>query len=113
MTKGFPVFDAVETAIDLATTPLRTMIGLVQDLIGWINDIDFPDFPDLPGLPFSDGVSAGNSSNPFRGGPGAAGGTGGLTIVNVTVNQTVGDPVKAAREIRSILARSDSITIAG
>jgi hypothetical protein len=43
-----PVFDAVEAAIVVATTPLRTMIGLVQDLIGWIADIDFPSFPDLP-----------------------------------------------------------------
>jgi hypothetical protein len=102
-----PVMSAVKAAIEIATTPLRTMIGLVQDLINWIKQIDFPDFPDLPGLPFTDsGVSAGNStgSGPFNGGPLD---TRGTTYVNVTVNMggVITDPIGTAQQIKSLLER--------
>jgi hypothetical protein len=82
---------AGETAFNLWLTPIRTIIGLVQDLIDWISKIHFPKAPDI---------------NPFN--RGAAGGDGALALpagggtVQITVNGAV-DPVATARQLRDML----------
>lgn len=52
-----------ETAFNLWLTPIRTVIGLVEDLINFIDDIDFPDLPDIPGLRVGSSTTASGTSS--------------------------------------------------
>lgn len=78
---GLPgvVDDAKELVVgyfQAMATPVTTIIGLVEDLIGWIDKIDFPDLPDIPGLRTSSSGSSSGTSDLFAG-------AGGTTVVNV------------------------------
>lgn len=86
-----------KAAFELWTTPLRTVIGLVQDLIDWIKNIDFPDFPDIPGVRIAARGSAG-----FRLAGDTETGSGAVVHMPVTINGAV-DPVATARQLRDLL----------
>jgi hypothetical protein len=101
-------------------SPIQNVIDKVQDLIGWIGQIDLPDI-DLPGNPFN--RQAGLTPAypvPAMNGP-TLGGRGGNDDQVVTLlaailaalqsNQTnIGDPLGAAQALRRILDRADRIT---
>lgn len=95
-----------ETAFNLWLTPIRTIIGLVQDLIKFIGDIDFPDLPDVPflrsGVGGPRGVVNQNVADLLASkGP----------QVNVTVQGAV-DPTSTARQLVELL-RSYGIVVGG
>lgn len=60
-------FEVAKTLVvgyfDAMTLPLRTIIGLVEDLIDWIAKIDFPDLPHIPGTRVAAGTGGASSSS--------------------------------------------------
>ena len=111
------------------TTPIRKAIELIQDLVGWIKNIDFPSAPAWVSRLFGRGgapavatyASASRtaySSLPGRGGPGGSGfltsmggSRGGTTLVNITVEGAL-DPEGVARQIGKLL-RQQNIRLGG
>lgn len=109
------------------TAPIRFLIGLIKDVVGWIGKIKFPKPPGwlkkaggaigglfggapvvrapsrLVSSPLTGRGAAGTSTSFLEF---MAGGRGGGTIVNVTVNGAL-DPVAVGDQIALILARRD------
>lgn len=94
-------------------SPFTAVKDAIQSILDLIARIDIPKLPGFLGGGDSR-VTATTSSTDVdalyadrtntRGAAAAAG-----TTINVTVNQVIGDPVDAARQIRAILARADRI----
>lgn len=99
----------VVNGFELMTAPIRTVIDLVEDLIGWIDKIDFPDLPDLPGL----GRSATGGSSQSGITRNQLAGAGGVTLVSLEVNNgVVGNTDALGRDLIQILRRA-GVSIGG
>lgn len=113
-------------AFRLYTTPIRTVVNLVKDLIGWIGRIHFPKPPSwvskvgglFGGAPAAAQAAGGRVSVTGRGGPAGAGGfttIGGVsgfgTNVTIIVQGAV-DKVATAKQIASLL-REQGIRVTG
>lgn len=112
--------DIAVKALNLWLFPIKTFIGYIQDLVGWIKRIKWPSVPKAiarlfgrggPPSPVSAGISGGTAQStlPGRGGPGGGGFFtnvgGGLMpqIIQITVNGAL-DPDSVARQIENLLA---------
>jgi hypothetical protein len=102
---------AADVAYEL-TKPFRDLAGYVQNVIDKIASIRMPDVDLTPWNGRSQLAGAGGGGgyygDTFANATPQMGTTGGI-VINVTVQQTVGDPVAAAETIRGILARAERI----
>lgn len=96
---------------------VNAVIGVVQDLIGWLDNIHIPDLSKVTGLvgkipglgmvaPTATGVTPGAFAAPRVGAPARRGATQNSGGVNVVVNGAL-DPEATARQIQRILAGHD------
>lgn len=99
--------DLVVGYVDTMTAPIQAVIDLVQDLIGYLKDIDLPDPSDLPivgGLLGRTSAGGGGFGGVFGRTGGAGGGGGAGIYAPVTVHGYVGNDVQLARVIEAALA---------